>query len=240
MAITQGIVYQVTNKVNGKIYIGITKYSLKKRWGEHLSNSRINNGFPSNTSLCRAIRKYGADNFIPEQICSVLDNRSLGDVERFVIHQRRPEYNQTGGGEITKGRRILSSEARQRISKQKRALWQDPQRREKLLASLAKAQSIPYTEARRQRLSILSKGRRHTIEAREKMSAIAMRNRTADRFNGFRVNRSIPVKCENDGLIFSSAKAADLYYGFSVGSTWKVVAALRKQIHGKTFSGLEA
>ena len=31
-----GFIYLVTNLVNGKVYVGLTKL-IKKRWGEHLS-----------------------------------------------------------------------------------------------------------------------------------------------------------------------------------------------------------
>ena len=56
------IIYKVTNRINGKIYIGQTKGSLGKRWRYHCYSS----------SGCRclynAIQKYGADNFKVEQI----------------------------------------------------------------------------------------------------------------------------------------------------------------------------
>lgn len=32
-------IYKITNKVNGKIYIGKTIYSIQKRWEEHINDS---------------------------------------------------------------------------------------------------------------------------------------------------------------------------------------------------------
>ena len=32
------IVYKITNRVNGKIYIGQTKASLSRRWKEHVKS----------------------------------------------------------------------------------------------------------------------------------------------------------------------------------------------------------
>lgn len=56
------IIYKITNKINGKIYIGQTTGSLRKRWNSHCSNkSRC-----SIVSL--AIQKYGKENFEIKQI----------------------------------------------------------------------------------------------------------------------------------------------------------------------------
>lgn len=51
------IVYKITNKINGKNYIGKTEYSLEHRWNRHLSSSRNGSKFRFHS----AIRKYGED-----------------------------------------------------------------------------------------------------------------------------------------------------------------------------------
>ena len=51
------IIYKVTNKKNGKSYIGKTEYSLDHRWKRHLSSARNGSKFRFHS----AIRKYGED-----------------------------------------------------------------------------------------------------------------------------------------------------------------------------------
>ena len=51
------IVYKITNKKNGKPYIGKTEYSLEHRWNRHLSSARNGSKFRFHS----AIRKYGED-----------------------------------------------------------------------------------------------------------------------------------------------------------------------------------
>jgi len=49
------IVYKITNKKNGKSYIGKTEYSLEHRWNRHLSSAKNGSKFRFHS----AIRKYG-------------------------------------------------------------------------------------------------------------------------------------------------------------------------------------
>jgi hypothetical protein len=50
-------VYKITNKENGKIYIGITSQGVNQRWCKHCSDSTTGSTFP----IHNAIRKYGKD-----------------------------------------------------------------------------------------------------------------------------------------------------------------------------------
>lgn len=63
------MIYKVTCKITGKIYIGQTTQSLAQRKREHTSRSKKG----SNTYFHNAIRKYGKDSFIWE----VLDDKIL-------------------------------------------------------------------------------------------------------------------------------------------------------------------
>lgn len=63
-------VYKITCKINNKIYIGSTKLTKEKRWGDLSSSSshlsEVRNG--TDTPLYNDIRKYGKENFILETI----------------------------------------------------------------------------------------------------------------------------------------------------------------------------
>lgn len=91
-----GIIYKITNKINNKIYIGITTRTLETRWKEHLRHS--------SQKIDIAINEFGKENFIIEQIeeCS---NEMLDEREQFWIsyyNSFNDGYNLTSGGRDNK------------------------------------------------------------------------------------------------------------------------------------------
>lgn len=64
--------YKITNKTNGKCYVGMTKRDISVRYNEHLrcasNNHDLNNDYVM--PIYNAIRKYGADSFYVEMIIS--------------------------------------------------------------------------------------------------------------------------------------------------------------------------
>lgn len=110
----KGNIYKIINKINEKIYIGCTIYSLKKRFEEHCFRCLKTN---INTKLCNSIRKYGIENFNIELI-KTCDLSKIYDEEKKVIS----EYNSfsdglncTLGGEGCLGYKH-SAEVRKKIS----------------------------------------------------------------------------------------------------------------------------
>lgn len=95
-----GYIYKVTNKINGKIYIGQTIQSVKDRWYRHCGKSGISKA-ELNTHFKRAILKYGKENFTVETI-EVCDSTRLNDREKFYISYYNSYingYNSTIGGQ---------------------------------------------------------------------------------------------------------------------------------------------
>lgn len=83
-------IYKITNILNLKIYIGITKRSLHKRFNEHKSCKK--------SAISKAINKYGIDNFLIEQIDNAETLSEALAKETFYINQfesfvRKKGYN---------------------------------------------------------------------------------------------------------------------------------------------------
>jgi len=89
-------IYQATNKVNGKKYIGQTSYlKLYKRINTHWWYANNRN---SNLPFPNALRKYGKKGFdwIILEECS---KEEKGEREVYWINKVKPEYNATLGGD---------------------------------------------------------------------------------------------------------------------------------------------
>lgn len=75
-------IYIITNKVNGKVYIGQSK-KLNQRYGGHLY--RLKRKEHHNEILQRAFDKYGVDNFEYNILEEVLDDNILSEREKYWI-----------------------------------------------------------------------------------------------------------------------------------------------------------
>ena len=74
-------IYKITNKLNGKAYIGQSIH-IERRWQEHLQHGRHN----PKSVLHTAISKNGEENFIFEilELCSI---EELNEKEIYYINQ---------------------------------------------------------------------------------------------------------------------------------------------------------
>lgn len=84
------IIYKITNKQNGKIYIGQTIHSLENRWKRHQYDA-LNNII--DTHFARAIRYYGAENFSTEIIDTAKTQEELTEKEYYWIHKYKAVQN---------------------------------------------------------------------------------------------------------------------------------------------------
>ena len=90
-------IYQITNQVNGKIYIGKTERTIQERWKEHCRDYIKDRCY--NRPLYRAMRKYGLSNFTIE-LLEETDNPEEREI--FWIEQKssfKYGYNATMGGD---------------------------------------------------------------------------------------------------------------------------------------------
>ena len=88
-------IYKITNIQNNKVYIGQTIRPIQDRFHRHI-NDALNNIL--DTHFARAIRKYGKNNFIIEQIDQAQTQNELNKKEQYWIqyyNSVQEGYNET-------------------------------------------------------------------------------------------------------------------------------------------------
>lgn len=119
------VIYKITNTVKNKIYIGQTKkyygtkpYGIECRLQRHISDAgRILEG--GCVRLWRAIRKYGGDNFVTEEIevtnADNVDERETYYIAFYDSTNKKIGYNIALGGKGVKVEHV-SEETRKKLS----------------------------------------------------------------------------------------------------------------------------
>lgn len=138
------LIYKITNKINGKVYIGQTTREFEIRKQEHIDNAFL---YHINTHIYCAMRKYGLESFEFEKICDAKNVEELNYLEtKYIIEYDsvRNGYNMSYGGDnnvmfcektVEKHKDIMrSDDVRKRISEsmkkyRKEHPWTDEQKR---------------------------------------------------------------------------------------------------------------
>ena len=248
-----GIVYLATNKANGKQYVGLTRRSLNSRWRQHVNVA--NQG--AKTYFHHAIVKHGVDGFDVQPMVSALSLDYLADLERQLIADFKPEYNQTNGGEVTMGRKYddatkeqirlkntgkkRSPEIRKMLSDMVKQRYIDrPELKEAATKQILAVRANIDEEKRKKAVSEAAKKQPWTAESRAKLSASCM---------GRRYNQEIiekiasknrkPIQCSN-GKVFTCRAEAAKETGISERSIWRVCNGKYPFVKGLTFNYLGA
>lgn len=105
-------VYMHLNRINNKVYVGISK-NVKQRWAGKT------NSYKGSPIICNALKKYGWDNFAHVVLHDKLTKEEALDEEKmwiafFRLCNKRDVYNVTDGGEGGTGIKY-SEERKQRI-----------------------------------------------------------------------------------------------------------------------------
>lgn len=159
------VVYKHTNKINGKIYIGITCRPVSKRWGAQ------GQCYKNNAHFYSAIQKYGWDNFEHEILFSDLSLTKASSKEQelvnfYVSYNPKFGYNGTKGGEFAIE---FTEETKRKMSESRKGREITDEWRQHL--SEAGKGHVPWnkggrlTQEHKEKLRIASTGRKQSAKA---------------------------------------------------------------------------
>ena len=210
-------VYQHKNKINGKIYIGITSQKPEDRWGSQGCN------YKSSPHFYSAIQKYGWNNFehnilftglTKEQAC--LKEQEL--IKEYDLMNREFGYNSTSGGDIFS----MNEETKQKISQ----------------AMMGNKNGLghPCSEEKKKKISEAQKGRKFTKEHKQKLSEAA-KNRhvpcSEDKKQTLKEkSHKKPVYCEELDKVFESVQECGRQLGIPATNISKLCNGRGKTLKG--------
>lgn len=210
------IIYKITNKRNGKLYIGQTRQSPKARFNRHIT--RALNELDYNYLLCNAIRKHGAESFEFEVIETITNEEDLDNRERYWIEYYdtlMPNgYNMTAGGGGTSGY-CHKEEDKAKMSAMKSGMFQKENN---------PFYGKTHSDEQKEKWSAQRKGKQLTSEHKRKISATRKRK---------------PVINIDTGEVFESARHVCRHYGKNPdsGTAGVIAKVCRKEKKYKTVLG---
>ena len=246
-----GVVYEIVNNINGKKYIGLTRVGIDRRWKEHVRSSKRR----PKTILQFAIAKYGESSFTIREVASAISLDLLPLLEKDLIAQEKPEYNQTCGGEFTAGRKYSDAvkevirlkntgqkrnqETCRNISEAKRKQYAErPELRQKSSEWLRENRAL-WEDKRIEAVRKSATGRKMSPEHKEKIRQISKtRHRSKEEIQKMALAKTKKVICLNDGKVYSSRREAALAVGVSEKAIWRACNGQRKLANGLAFSYL--
>lgn len=218
------IIYKITNSIDGKVYIGQTRYTTAIRWSQHKHNAILGKG---NTYLSKAIRKYGPENFKIEVIDTANSREELSQKELFYINELRKTnslYNLTSRVSVT-ARVWTEHEKKTRYKPAK------PQpirclNTGEIFESIRKtAQSVGRSESL---ISSIVNGRKDSANGLVFEYVDQAKKEKADKVRESRIMshktkffRGRAVVCEQTGQVFKSIKEAARWVGVAENNLYK-------------------
>ena len=211
------IVYQHKNKIDGKVYIGITSQKPEQRWGSQGCN------YKSSPHFYSAIQKYGWDNFehnilftelTKEQAC--LKEQEL--IKEYNSMNREFGYNSTSGGDIF----TMNEETKQKISQ--------------AMIGNQNGLGYPCSEEKKEKISNAQKGRKFTEEHKQKLSEAAKNRHVPCSEEKKQIlkekSHKKPVYCEELDKIFESVQECGRQLGLPATNISKLCNGRGKTLKG--------
>ena len=221
-------IYKITNKINGKFYIG-QSVDIKRRFMEHKTpHGRM-------TSIKMAVRKYGKENFSFEVLeeCSEAD---LNDREVYWIAKLKPQYNRCAGGT---GARLhhVSGDARLILSRKNKEYWRrlPSEEKESIVQRLkGPAKGHAVSDETREKLRVANIGKRQDKETIEKRKE-TMRKKRAEGYVQTNEGHMKKIRCIETNQVFGSVKEAGEALSVHPSSISGVLKGRYKSCKGKHF-----
>ena len=165
----KGIIYCITNEINGKKYIGQTRRTLERRWKEHCwrDNDQL---------ITRAIKKYGKGNF-NMKVLEKCDKENLNNREMYWIAFHNT-YEGEGYNTHKGGRTLGEGEDHPRTGQKTPEEVKEKMRqtlKENGTWELRQGKNHPYY------------GKKHTKEIREKMSGAQKNSPITDKEKAIKI-----------------------------------------------------
>lgn len=227
-------VYAITNKLNGKSYVGQTRGEARRRWSAHVSPG----SGAGRSAIKAAILAYGCGAFEFRVVDIAESQEQLNHKEQFWIRHfgslAPAGYNLEVGGNRTEVSaatkekmresatgRVLSAETRKKISEAGIGRRHSDESKQKMRERLAGR--VHSTETRL-KISITKRCVRPTKEQRIAQAVAQMRGRT--------------IGCSN-GEVYSSRLEATAATGASSAAIGNVASGRRKTANGLRFWFIE-
>lgn len=234
-------IYQITNTINGKVYIGQTK-NPKQRWSRHKSDARLSK---NKGHLYRAISKYGEYNFVFKILQEVESLKEADLIETLLILQHKScdknfGYNKAPGGQ---GKRVVSDETRKKISESRKGkctgedhyMWgrhHSEETKQKIRTSqLGNKHRLGFntSEATKNKLSKINIGKIVSDETKKKMSK-SMIGKNIGPKNGM-----FGVKSQHHPLAkLTFEQAQNIRYEYNQGNVSSIKLADKYDVSKKT------
>ena len=211
------IVYQHKNKINGKVYIGITMQEPEQRWGSNGIN------YKSSPHFYSAIQKYGWNNFEHNILFQNLTKEEACKKEQELIAKfnsmnREFGYNSTSGGDVF----TMNEETKQKISQS--------------MMGNKNGLGHPYSEEKKKKISEAQKGRHLTEEHKQKLSEAAKKRHTPcseqAKKNIKKASHKKPVYCEELDTVFESVQECSRQLGIPATNISKLCNGRGKTLKG--------
>ena len=255
------VVYKITNKINGKVYIGQTIQTLGRRWKKHVRYSENN----SKTAIHNAIRKYGPENFTIEEIDGANSLSELNYLETHYIYKHESlapnGYNLKIGGSNS----LYTDEAKAKMSKSHTGKKLSKEHRNNISKSVIKFfKENPETANKVREIASKTltkymsknphpkKGKKLSKESRERISQSKMgdknpmygkksndaQRKALMKGQEIRRNNLKKVLCHQNKKVYNTVTEAAKDLGFARSSVSNVLTGFRKNLKGFTFEYL--